>query len=499
MSGHGITPVNDIQTDQPRHTPSSVDYEQKYAPDAYGAELTANARVWCVYNEEAHIVDTETVKGLNGTLDVLLVFAGLFSAVVTTFVVQSSQALKPDYVQITASLLSELTRMQRAIAIGVQVNDIPVSPLTIESPAHAASTDVWVNCLWLTSLSLSLLTALIAVMAKQWIHHFNSMSGRTPRDRAQVRQYRLISFERWKVASIVGLLPVLLSLALLVFFAGLVVYVAPMHSALFAVTLVYAGSVTAIYIVSVLLPVMITGCAYQNSMSHHMAYAARKLAQAYRLVFRSRRMPFDRAARSSFKRFYLFGPMWFEDISLATREAYAVRRQRNHLTVEALQWLCYSSSNTSATGIALQAAAGLPVDMDPENTSRFQKSHLERLVSLERRCWTSPSAAIDNADIIERLARTTLHIPKTDYAIWSWCSDCRRGFWKALYARRDQITSQPLRVMLCISRLLKIATFPHTNEERIQALNTLLEAPDFSSHDLELHRLVWRELERAVR
>ncbi|KAL1751612.1 hypothetical protein FB107DRAFT_185945, partial [Schizophyllum commune] len=73
-----------------------------------------NARFWRVYLDEAHIYDAEMIEGWRDTLDVLLVFAGLFSAVVMTLVVQSSTALKPDYAQISASLMIELIGIQRA-------------------------------------------------------------------------------------------------------------------------------------------------------------------------------------------------------------------------------------------------------------------------------------------------------------------------------------------------------------------------------------------------
>ena len=62
------------QRNQPRYTSSDVDYEKKYGPDAYGQELSKNARVWSVYNDEAQIADEAMIKELNGTLDVLLVF-----------------------------------------------------------------------------------------------------------------------------------------------------------------------------------------------------------------------------------------------------------------------------------------------------------------------------------------------------------------------------------------------------------------------------------------
>ncbi|KAL1698104.1 hypothetical protein EV121DRAFT_297558 [Schizophyllum commune] len=60
-------------SDQPRYTSSDVDYETKYAPDLYGEELSKNARVWSVYNDEAQMADKERVQKLNGTLDALII------------------------------------------------------------------------------------------------------------------------------------------------------------------------------------------------------------------------------------------------------------------------------------------------------------------------------------------------------------------------------------------------------------------------------------------
>ena len=85
----------------------------------------------------------------------------------TTFVAQSSQALTPDYAQITASLVYELVLMQRAAASG-NTGQVPESPLSLDSRTHQTS-DIWVNKLWLVSLMFSLLTALVSVLAKQWI------------------------------------------------------------------------------------------------------------------------------------------------------------------------------------------------------------------------------------------------------------------------------------------------------------------------------------------
>ncbi|KAL1742993.1 hypothetical protein HDZ31DRAFT_65461 [Schizophyllum fasciatum] len=61
--------------------------------------LGSDARAWNVCNDEAQEADAELVKGLNATIDALLVFAGLFSAVGTTSVAQSSQKLEQDHMK----------------------------------------------------------------------------------------------------------------------------------------------------------------------------------------------------------------------------------------------------------------------------------------------------------------------------------------------------------------------------------------------------------------
>ncbi|KAK0211148.1 hypothetical protein DFS33DRAFT_1379112 [Desarmillaria ectypa] len=99
------------------------------------------------------------------TINILLVFAGLFSAVVTTFVVQASESLKPDFAQISSLLIVELIAVQRATAKGIPVDDVSIIvPFDTFSPENL---DIWTYNLRFTSLLLSLIMALIAVLAKQ--------------------------------------------------------------------------------------------------------------------------------------------------------------------------------------------------------------------------------------------------------------------------------------------------------------------------------------------
>ncbi|KAF9029701.1 hypothetical protein BDZ89DRAFT_950306, partial [Hymenopellis radicata] len=203
-----------------------LDYEQKYPPDPIYEEAQPNSRVWRVCIDEFQIFDADLAEDARDTVDVLLVFAGLFSAVVTAFLIETAAKLEPDYVQLSSSILYEILVVQRAFVNGSAVDLDPVvsSPNALDfSPAHA---QLWINGLWYTSLSLSLITALVAVLAKQWLHQYMSMTSGTPLHRSLLRQFRYEGLQAWHVPLIIGLLPVLMHLSLGIFFIGLIIFLA---------------------------------------------------------------------------------------------------------------------------------------------------------------------------------------------------------------------------------------------------------------------------------
>ncbi|PBK83163.1 hypothetical protein ARMGADRAFT_883167, partial [Armillaria gallica] len=203
-------------------------YEGKYPEDALYEETASNARVWRTYEDESKSHDANMVEESRDNVDIMLVFAGLFSAVVTTFVAQTYQNLQADYTAMSASLLFELVLVQRAIANGATVNSTTPSSLNPSIAFVPAATDIWVNGLWFTSLFLSLTTALVAVLVKQWLHHYVALPSGMPRDRSLTRQFRYAGFQKWHVQVIIGLLPVFMHLALAIFLVGLAVFLHPL-------------------------------------------------------------------------------------------------------------------------------------------------------------------------------------------------------------------------------------------------------------------------------
>ncbi|KAK0216237.1 hypothetical protein IW262DRAFT_1299477 [Armillaria fumosa] len=325
----------------------SFDYEQRFPEDERYKELGPLARVWRTYLEECGAFDIELLEGWRDGLDVLLVFAGLFSAVVTTFVVQTSQNLQVDYGQVTATLLFELIDVQRAAANGTLVNNVPRSDLTPFSDFHPTISDSLINGLWFTSLSFSLATALFAVLTKQWIHQYIAVPSGTPREKCHIRQFRYMGLQQWGVGFIIGLLPVLLSMSLGIFLVGLVLFLAPLQVTIASVV----GTITfisfAAYFVSNVLPIMYPSCPYKTLLSHYLFLLYTYITHN---VFSSDILSssMDSESESSIR-------------TLRDTERSAVESNAEEMDVHALAWLYNMSSNPSVQTIVIQSTGILPL------------------------------------------------------------------------------------------------------------------------------------------
>ncbi|KAJ7581488.1 hypothetical protein C8J56DRAFT_728335, partial [Mycena floridula] len=200
------------------------DYTHRFPLDMRGQEMGPSSQFWRTYQDVSAAFDGDMIEEYRDTIDVLMVFAGLFSAVVTTFLVQVSQNLSPNFGQVNASLLLELIQVQRTMGNATAVAIVPSSPLSPAIPFSPLSSDVWINGLWVSSLSLSLVSALVAVLAKQWLHSYIAITSCTPRDHGRLRQFRWAGLNRWHVPTVIGLLPIFLHLSLACFFAGLFIF-----------------------------------------------------------------------------------------------------------------------------------------------------------------------------------------------------------------------------------------------------------------------------------
>ena len=320
-----------------------------------------------------------------------LLQAGLFSAVVTTFVAQSSQALQPNYAQITASLMTELVSMQRAFANGTPIASVKPSELSITSET-TNTFDRWINWLWFTSLTLSLIVSLIAVLVKEWLQYYHSALSGTARERVLVRHFRFMGLDRWKVPAIIGILPVLLHVSLWMFLAGLVVYVWDQSKPIAYTILVLSGISYVLYVASSILGGLRPDCSYKSPISDVVSYLKQILLWIPHLrirlsYLRRRRWPFTNTATAK---------------SPKELEREQSEQQIDHVLLEALRWLHSASSNPTNKRMVYLALAGIPFNLSQVNLVVDQHLTMGIQQEFEASVCSDESGLSDQTEVLIR-------------------------------------------------------------------------------------------------
>ncbi|KAJ7267531.1 hypothetical protein C8J57DRAFT_1229083 [Mycena rebaudengoi] len=156
-------------------------------------------------------------------LDALLVFLGLFSAIVMAFLVESLNGLRPDEAARTNELLVNLTDIM------ITLSGANRSTLNIPTPAQFQpdSTDVRLNSYWSLSLVLSVSLQLSVAALAVACRGFLNMVVLSRRDKATTTEKFIDIRTRWKEAEkklgpVIEMIPQLLVIPVLLFIVGLV-------------------------------------------------------------------------------------------------------------------------------------------------------------------------------------------------------------------------------------------------------------------------------------
>ncbi|KAJ7873699.1 hypothetical protein B0H13DRAFT_2058248 [Mycena leptocephala] len=121
-----------------------------------GSDEAAGAKIWSVYIAEAEKYDRALVNSWKGDMEGILIFAGLFSSILTAFIIESYKNLSPDRGQATNMLLEQISQR---LAPNSNTTLFEVSSSSTFIPAPIS---VICNGLWFLSLGLSLSSALVA-------------------------------------------------------------------------------------------------------------------------------------------------------------------------------------------------------------------------------------------------------------------------------------------------------------------------------------------------
>ncbi|KAG1751842.1 hypothetical protein EDB19DRAFT_1628333, partial [Suillus lakei] len=115
------------------------------------------SKFWAAYKKVSGEYDNDMLERCNGNMDIVLIFAGLFSAINTAFII----AMQPNPIDTTNNLLVQLIQITLDGPSAAQ-------PMMVSSSTGYSSSNVWTQALAYASLAFSLVAAFGAVLGKQW-------------------------------------------------------------------------------------------------------------------------------------------------------------------------------------------------------------------------------------------------------------------------------------------------------------------------------------------
>ncbi|KAJ7237248.1 hypothetical protein C8J57DRAFT_1479003 [Mycena rebaudengoi] len=187
---------------------------------------------WNSYMKLADEHDKEFVRKYLSDLDTALIFAGLFSAISSAFIIQIQPELKAE----------------------------PVAP-----------TIVVVQSLLYASLFTTLLAALLSVLGKQWIMNYEAAGSRGAiEERGLERQRKLDGLRQWKFDTVLKMFPLLLQLALLLFATSLSLYLWTVHHMIAIIVQTLTSFGFAAYIFLFLSAIISADSPYQTPIVHSL-------------------------------------------------------------------------------------------------------------------------------------------------------------------------------------------------------------------------------------
>ncbi|KAF8493452.1 hypothetical protein F5888DRAFT_827731 [Russula emetica] len=219
--------------------------------------------MWTEYLKNVDDYDKRLTDGWKDDANGVLVFTGLFSAIVASFIIESYKLLSPDPGSQSVFLLGQLSQQFAGFANGtyVQPQSYPSSP--------PSASIICVNILWLLSFLLSTTSALFATLMLQWARIYIDLPQipSVSKERARVRSVLFFGMKKYRMHLAVETAPTLLHLSVFLFFIGLVVFFFTIFKMVAVVILISVGVFGLAYFALTILPCLDHSCPYRTPMS----------------------------------------------------------------------------------------------------------------------------------------------------------------------------------------------------------------------------------------
>ena len=192
----------------------------------------------------------------------------------TAFLIESYQTLSPNS---TDQLLSQLLVQ----GVSYRISDSymnSTAPNPLPPSFEYSSSDLQINFLWFLSLTLTLTTASLGLLVKQWLREYRIVDPQHAnlRARLRIRQFRYPGLIEWKVFEIAGFLPLLIQIALGLFLGGLCTFTSSIQSHIGRANLALVFAWVAFFILATFAPSISSNCPYKIPFILPLAGAIRR-------------------------------------------------------------------------------------------------------------------------------------------------------------------------------------------------------------------------------
>ncbi|KAI9439336.1 hypothetical protein H4582DRAFT_1766244, partial [Lactarius indigo] len=228
---------------------------------------------WSLHVKEAKSHDEARIQTLKDDMDGVLIFAGLFSAALTSFVTDKIHDLQVDpaqqmvyYQQQNVALLAQISKQVSSIAPQVSIPSTLPPPYPNFSPNSSA---VRVNAYWFMSLVFSISAALLATLVQQWVRDYMHVFQRysNPLKSARLRQYLYEGAEGWYMPVVAESVPGLVHVSLFLFFLGLGDSLLNVNTTVGVTTIVPIAICGLLYVLSMFAPIINPQSPFRNPFS----------------------------------------------------------------------------------------------------------------------------------------------------------------------------------------------------------------------------------------
>ncbi|KAJ2928220.1 hypothetical protein H1R20_g8875, partial [Candolleomyces eurysporus] len=198
-----------------------------------------SSEAWSALVNVGRAHDKDVCSTWKGEIDNLLIFvrvlnlcrptskvtitqASLFSAVVTSFIIESYKLLSVDHQELASTVLLRMhNQLDSILRQGTSIPPLVPDPIPQFTPSRSA---VAINACFFLSLMLSLSAVSVGILCLQWLQQYGREPDVSLKYIIAIRHFRLRGLEDWWVAEIIGLLPLVFQASLFLFYIGVAVF-----------------------------------------------------------------------------------------------------------------------------------------------------------------------------------------------------------------------------------------------------------------------------------